>query len=67
MKLLQAGNVIHEERLEALHLSITVNVHLQVTVQIIGHSTAAWSMFTGGLATETAPKEKLTKLLQYFQ
>lgn len=57
MQLFQIGKVIHEERLEALHLTVTVNVHLQVTVQVVGHSTATWGMLTGGLATKKTQKE----------
>lgn len=60
MQLLQIGNVVHKERLEALHLPVTVNVHLQITIQVVGHSTATWSMLTGGLATKKKkdPKKK---------
>lgn len=66
MKLLQSGHVVHKERFETLHLPITVNVDLQVTVQVIGHSAAAWGMLTGGLATEKNPKRKLIKYCNHM-
>ena len=62
VKFLQAGKIIHEERLKALHFPVTVNVNLELTVQVIGHSTAAWCTLTCWLTTENY-EEKTAHLM----